>query len=176
MSWDCIINNAIFICRYLDLHRTFPENKYFKLNGLITGPPPPCASTIPLLQSLRRVLVAFSFYVPDIGYCQSLNYIAGLLLIFMTEEEVFWMMVVITSDLLPPGMYTKTLAGTIAEMRVLKDIAGQKCKTVLKKVNDGGIVELDMLISPWFLTIFINILPIESVLRVWDAFFLYVVC
>ncbi|KAL7752611.1 hypothetical protein RI367_002145 [Sorochytrium milnesiophthora] len=148
-----------------DLNRTFPENIHFKLSTSVPGKipsPPPYTSPEPLLTSLRNVLVAFSFYNPEIGYCQSLNYVVGLLLLFMPEEEAFWMLVVIVEQLLPPGMYSKTLSGTITEMQVLMSIIKDKCKPVLDKVHRGGIIELDMLVSPWFMTIFINILPIDE--------------
>lgn len=42
-----------------------------------------------MIKSLRRVLVAFSLYNPKIGYCQSMNFLAGLLLLFMDEEKTF---------------------------------------------------------------------------------------
>ncbi|KNE73069.1 hypothetical protein AMAG_17334 [Allomyces macrogynus ATCC 38327] len=161
-----------------DLNRTFPDNLYFRADPPIAAPAPPYwpgnaapDGPISLIASLRRVLVAFSFFNAEIGYCQSLNYIVGLLLLFMSEEEAFWTLVVITENLLPAGMYTKTLSGTITEMKVFKDIVKDKCKPILTKVKEGGIVELDMLTSPWFLTLYINVLPNECVLRLWDTFF-----
>jgi hypothetical protein len=39
--------------------------------------------------ALRRVLRAYS----DVGYCQGMNFIAGMFLTFMTEEEAFWLLV-----------------------------------------------------------------------------------
>lgn len=100
-----------------------------------------------------------------------MNYIVGLLLLFHSEAEAFWMLVVITEDLLPPKIYTKNLIGTVTEMKVFNGIIKQKCSAILEKVQSGEIVDLDMLISPWFLTIYINVLPIEAVLRTWDSFF-----
>ncbi|KAJ1499032.1 hypothetical protein HMI55_001540 [Coelomomyces lativittatus] len=154
-----------------DLHRTFPDNLHYRRVPVPNAPVPPFVSTTWLITSLRNVLVAFSFYCPEIGYCQSMNYIVGLLLLFHSEEEAFWMLVVITEDLLPPNLYTKNLLGTVTEMKVFHEIFKQKCRGIVSKVQAGGIVDLDMLICPWFLTIYINILPIESVLRVWDCFF-----
>ena len=43
--------------------------------------------------SLRRVLKAYSVYDRDIGYCQGMNFIAGMFLTLMPEEEAFWMLV-----------------------------------------------------------------------------------
>lgn len=43
--------------------------------------------------SLRRVLKAYSVYDREIGYCQGMNFIAGMFLTLMSEEESFWMLV-----------------------------------------------------------------------------------
>jgi hypothetical protein len=43
--------------------------------------------------SLRRVLRAYSFYDREVGYCQGMNFIAGMFLTFMSEEDAFWLLV-----------------------------------------------------------------------------------
>lgn len=45
----------------LDLHRTLTTNQHFS------------SPSSPALQQLRRILLAFSWQNPDIGYCQGLN-------------------------------------------------------------------------------------------------------
>lgn len=55
----------------LDLHRTLPNNKHFM------------SPTSQFIPKLRRVLLAFSWQNPTIGYCQGLN---RCLLIFVTSS------------------------------------------------------------------------------------------
>ena len=43
--------------------------------------------------ALRRVLRAYSYFDPEVGYCQGMNFIAGMFLTLMTEEEAFWLLV-----------------------------------------------------------------------------------
>ena len=43
--------------------------------------------------ALRRVLRAYSFYDREVGYCQGMNFIAGMFLTLMSEEEAFWLLV-----------------------------------------------------------------------------------
>ena len=43
--------------------------------------------------ALRRVLRAYSYYDREVGYCQGMNFIAGMFLTLMSEEEAFWMLV-----------------------------------------------------------------------------------
>ena len=59
-----------------DTDRTFPEHDYYGCGG-------GC-------EVLKRVLVAHALHNPSIGYCQSLNFVAGMILLFLQEEEAFW--------------------------------------------------------------------------------------
>lgn len=56
-----------------DIHRTFPSLRRF------AGPAGQ--------DSLRRVLQAYAAYDPEVGYCQGMNFVAGLLLMYVEEEE-----------------------------------------------------------------------------------------
>lgn len=65
-----------------DIHRTFPGHPW------LAGEEGQAA--------LRRVLLAYAVYDPTTGYCQGMNFIAGLLLTVLgegREEEAFWMLV-----------------------------------------------------------------------------------
>lgn len=50
--------------------------------------------------ALGRILLAFSVHKPKIGYCQSMNYIAALLLLILekNEENTFWVLVSLIDD------------------------------------------------------------------------------
>jgi hypothetical protein len=93
--------------------RTFPEHAYFQPSGQGEA-------------SLRRVLQAFALHNNDIGYCQSLNFLAGMMLIFMQEVDVFWLLLTVIERLLPTDYYTKTMVGTYVDQYVLMHIV-KKC-------------------------------------------------
>ncbi|KAI9644790.1 hypothetical protein NHQ30_006817 [Ciborinia camelliae] len=170
-----------------DLNRTFPDNIKFKPD------PPPVSEKrnsqpsikepeTPMLQSLRRVLQAFSIYNPRIGYCQSLNFLAGLLLLFMDEEKSFWMLNIITRVYLP-GTHEVNLEGANVDLGVLMTSIKESMPAIWAKIGgelDGtaGDGRLSMRLPPitlcttaWFMSCFIGTLPIETTLRVWDSFF-----
>eukprot|EP00658_Telonema_sp_P-2_P045315 TRINITY_DN33253_c0_g1_i1.p1 TRINITY_DN33253_c0_g1~~TRINITY_DN33253_c0_g1_i1.p1 ORF type:complete len:151 (-),score=48.74 TRINITY_DN33253_c0_g1_i1:56-508(-) len=63
-----------------DVDRTFPSNLAFMST---------CR------EELRRVLTAVSYRVPRIGYCQGMNFITGMLLLLLEEEDAYWAMVTI---------------------------------------------------------------------------------
>ncbi|KAI1302794.1 hypothetical protein EDD11_005552 [Mortierella claussenii] len=166
-----------------DLHRTFPENINFKsqITQQQDGGSQLSTENVAAIQSLRRVLLAFSLHCPSIGYCQSLNYIAGMLLLFMNEEQSFWTLSVIIQNFLPEGMYDVTMEGANIDQAVLMTLVMERLPAIWGKFSGGATsVEMDegpglptvtLVTSHWFLTLFINILPVESILRVWDCFF-----
>ncbi|KAL6951001.1 hypothetical protein ACO0QE_000287 [Hanseniaspora vineae] len=92
-----------------DLNRTFPENIHFMKD---TDQEPT------MIISLRKVLYAFALYDQKIGYCQSMNFLAGLLLLFLDEEKTFWMMVIITNEILP-NVHNRNLEGVNVDQGVL---------------------------------------------------------
>ncbi|OBZ82415.1 GTPase-activating protein gyp3 [Choanephora cucurbitarum] len=168
-----------------DLHRTFPENNRFRPESMINNNNTTAEEkmNIPIIKSLRRVLLAFSLYSPSIGYCQSLNYIAGMLLLFMTEEEAFWTFVVLVTKILPPNIYDVTMEGANIDQNVLMILISERLPHLWNRLSGGksfwdceeqesvGMPTCSLVTSHWFLTLFINILPVETVLRVWDCLF-----
>merc|ERR1711994_919960 len=65
------------------------------------------------LASMTRLLRFFAEQYPNIGYCQSMNVLAGnLLLIFREEEEkAYWMLDTLITDILPADYYATDLVG-----------------------------------------------------------------
>jgi hypothetical protein len=142
----------MFLPFYLqDLHRTFPENIHFNSGG----------SGRCLIPKLRRILLAFSFYFPDIGYCQSLNFIGGMLLIFMEEEEAFWMLITLINNVVTRGTYGEMLEGVRVDQDILISLISTKLPHMMKKLSQTDIPPISVITSTWFLTLFLNSMPVE---------------
>ena len=161
-----------------DLHRTFPDNMHFKPDLRSSGSSAP---ELPLLSSLRRVLQAYALHNPRIGYCQSLNFLAGLLLLFLPEEKAFWMLHIVTTVYLP-GTHELSLEGTNVDLWILMVALKSSLPHVWAKVGSAGgsgddidgsarLPPISLCTTSWFMSLFIGTLPIETVLRVWDMIF-----
>ncbi|XP_050227768.1 uncharacterized protein LOC126677265 [Mercurialis annua] len=108
-----------------DIPRTFPGHPALDEHGR---------------ESLRRLLLAYARHNPSVGYCQAMNFFAGLLLLLMPEENAFWTLVGIIDDYFD-GYYTEEMIES----------------------------QVAWISGPWFLSIFVNMIPWESVLRIWDV-------
>ncbi|KAK0370492.1 TBC domain-containing protein [Colletotrichum melonis] len=198
-----------------DLHRTFPDNVKFKPASMASKPNTEPTRDIQstndsesdaknepvIITSLRRVLHAFAIYNPRIGYCQSLNFLAGLLLLFMdSEEKAFWLLNVITRLYLP-GTHEMSLEGSKVDLGVLMNAIRESMPAVWAKIGDdmegdpnaarpakpvkkprvrrknqpsissNRLPPITLCMTAWFMSCFIGTLPIESTLRVWDVIF-----
>lgn len=163
-----------------DLHRTFPDNIHFRSDNEPEGGRTKENEAV-LIKSLRKVLTTFSVYQPKIGYCQSLNFLAGLLLLFMDEEKAFWMLVIISQRYLP-GVHEITLEGVNVDQGVLMLCVRESLPKLWQKIGvnfDGQhynnilskLPPITLCTAAWFMSGYIGIMPIETVLRVWDCFF-----
>ncbi|XP_068209056.1 small G protein signaling modulator 3 homolog [Palaemon carinicauda] len=154
-------NDALMTSKQIekDLLRTMPTNACFS-QLTSTGIP-----------RLRRVLRSLAWLYPDIGYCQGTGMIAASLLLFLEEEEAFWVMCTIVEDLLPASYYSSTLLGVQADQRVLAALVTTHLPGVESVVREHDI-ELSLITLHWFVTVFASVLHMKILLRVWDLFFL----
>ncbi|XP_042281359.1 growth hormone-regulated TBC protein 1-A-like [Thunnus maccoyii] len=144
---------------HTDMHRTFPDNILFQ------------SKAEPGLQrALFNVLLAYGHHNKAVGYCQGMNFIAGYLIIITKDEEKsFWLMDALLDRILP-DYYSPAMMGLKTDQEVLGDLVKTKAPAVGQLMNQyPGIWTL--LVSRWFICLFIDILPIETVLRVWDCLF-----
>lgn len=118
---------------------------------------------------LRRVLQAYSLRNPAIGYCQSMNFLAAVLLHHMEEEEAFWVLVAMVEEL-TPHYHTRSMSGSRADQRVFSDLVQQKLPALYQHMRVLG-VDFEPFTLKWFLCLFLNTLPFEPVMRIWDVVF-----
>ncbi|KAJ5330031.1 hypothetical protein N7452_010421 [Penicillium brevicompactum] len=178
-----------------DLHRTFPDNIHFKPEAPAaaehSGSSNPAYSNVvtetQMIQSLRRVLYAYALHNPKIGYTQSLNFITGMLLLFLPEEKAFWMLHIIAADYLP-GTHEISLEGANIDLWILMVLLRDSMPGIYSKIAAMGgtpsgrgkmppltvnsrLPDITLGLTNWLMSVFIGTLPLETTLRVWDVFF-----
>ncbi|CAD5320829.1 unnamed protein product [Arabidopsis thaliana] len=117
--------------------------------------------------ALRRLLTAYARHNPSVGYCQAMNFFAALLLLLMPEENAFWSLTGIIDDYFH-DYYSEEMLESQVDQRVLEELLRERFPKLVHHLDYLG-VQVACVTGPWFLTIFINMLPWESVLRVWDV-------
>ncbi|KAK8510704.1 hypothetical protein V6N12_067154 [Hibiscus sabdariffa] len=135
-----------------DIPRTFPGHPALNDHGR---------------DSLRRLLLAYARHNPSVGYCQAMNFFAGLLLLLMPEENAFWTLVGIIDDYFD-GYYAEEMIESQVDQLVFEELMRERFPRLVKHLDHLG-VQVAWVSTPWFLSIFVNLLPWESVLRIWDV-------
>lgn len=145
----------------LDLVRTFPQNNKFVKDRPSEG-----------IDPLRRVLMAYSRRNSEIGYCQSMNILAGwLLLTLKSEENAFWILCSIAENVCP-SYYTQNMIGCQIDIRIFKELLNELFPLLVAQFEEEKL-SLALLSSKWFLCVYVDLLPSATTIRVWDSFFLH---
>lgn len=118
---------------------------------------------------LRRVLTAYSWVNADVGYCQAMNIVVAALLIYMNEAQAFFLLSALC-DRLVPGYYSQTMYGTLLDQKVFEGLV-EKTMPVLWEHLAKNDVQLSVVSLPWFLSLYINSMPLVFAFRVLDVFF-----
>ncbi|KAK9516658.1 hypothetical protein VZT92_024577 [Zoarces viviparus] len=141
----------------LDLMRTLPNNKHYSS---------PSSGGI---QKLRNVLMAFSWRNPDIGYCQGLNRLAAIALLYLDQEDAFWSLIAIVEVFMPRDYYTKTLLGSQVDQRVFKDLMSEKLPRLHAHFEQYK-VDFSLITFNWFLVVFVDSVVSDILFKMWDSF------
>lgn len=100
-----------------------------------------------------------------------MNFIAGYLLIYMSEPEAYWTLVSIIEELLPTEYFTNTMIDSSVDVRFVFDDLLQKKIPRLHQHLTSFNLTLPLIITQWFLCIMATTTPTETTFRIWDVFF-----
>ncbi len=70
-----------------------------------------------------------------------------------------------------PLDYYSNLLGVLIDLRVFKDLMSKKLPKLCKHLQEQEF-DVDLLLTKWLICLFVNHLPLETELLVWDLFFL----
>ncbi|XP_075990550.1 USP6 N-terminal-like protein isoform X3 [Anticarsia gemmatalis] len=123
--------------------------------------------------SLFNVLCAYSMYNSEVGYCQGMSGLAGVLLMYMDEEDAFWALAVLLSDK-KYAMHGLYIEGFPKLTRFLEhhDKILTKFMPKLKHHFDKFGLDAILYSLKWFFVCFVERVPFSLCLRVWDIYLL----
>ncbi|XP_042190269.1 growth hormone-regulated TBC protein 1-A isoform X2 [Callorhinchus milii] len=159
IKWSKLLQRSKVEKSVKDLNRTFPDNEYFRKNAN------PCFQ-----RELFNVLVAYGNHNKIVGYCQGMNFIAGYLIIVTKDEEkAFWLLDALVGKIIP-DFYSPTMIGLKTDQEVLGELVKMKIPAVAALMDHHNVM-WTLVVSRWFICLFIDILPVETVFRIWDCLF-----
>ncbi|XP_038647357.1 TBC1 domain family member 1 isoform X6 [Scyliorhinus canicula] len=144
----------------IDLGRTFPTHPYF---------------TTPLgagQLSLYNLLKAYSLLDQEVGYCQGLSFVAGILLLHMSEEDAFHMLKFLMYDVGLRKQYRPDMIILQIQMYQLSRLLHDYHRDLYCHFEENEISP-SLYAAPWFLTVFASQFPLGFVARVFDMIFLH---
>jgi len=163
MSWafedDCNIEEEWKHQIDVDIPRTFPEIDYFE--------------DISVRCSFKRILLAVAVTVPDVGYVQGMNFIAGYLMLHTKEElETHRLMVEI---LVNPKyslrqVFVDGLPGLSKICETLKVVIKDRMPALFAHFKHIGFDDLYFSYQ-WISTLFTYTMPFDALVQAWDLFF-----
>ncbi|XP_039221809.1 TBC1 domain family member 4 isoform X3 [Crotalus tigris] len=143
----------------VDLGRTFPTHPYFSAQ-LGAGQ-----------LSLFNLLKAYSLLDKEVGYCQGISFVAGVLLLHMSEEQAFEMLKFLMYDLGFRKQYRPDMMSLEIQMYQLSRLLHDYHRDLYHHLEENEISP-SLYAAPWFLTLFASQFPLGFVARIFDIIFL----
>jgi hypothetical protein len=140
-----------------DVHRTFPQFEYFGKGGQ---------------ESLFNVLKACALFDTQVGYIQSMAWIAGFLLLHIQdEEEAFWMMIQMLNEdhMNLKDLFIEGLPLLFVTLYQIEKLLEYHTPNIVKHFDTHCIIP-QMYAAPFILTLFTNRFSYDVVTRIWDIF------
>ncbi|XP_033473106.1 TBC1 domain family member 4 isoform X1 [Epinephelus lanceolatus] len=142
----------------VDLGRTFPTHQYFSAQ-LGAGQ-----------LSLYNLLKAYSLLDTEVGYCQGISFVAGVLLLHMSEEQAFDMLKFLMYDLGIRQQYRPDMVSLQVQMYQLSRLLHDYHRELYNHLEEHEICP-SLYAAPWFLTLFASQFPLNFVSRIFDFVF-----
>ncbi|XP_003706138.1 PTB_TBC1D1_like and TBC domain-containing protein plx isoform X1 [Megachile rotundata] len=143
----------------IDLGRTFPNHPYFS------------SPLGPGQLALFNLLKAYSLLDHEVGYCQGLSFVAGVLLLHMSEDQAFFLLRHLMFRRGLRKLYLPDMAALQLYLYQLSRLLHDRLPAIYNHF-DKQEVSPTLYAAPWLLTLFASQFPLGFVTRVFDLLFL----
>merc|ERR1719499_1197442 len=145
-----------------DINRTYRQHIAFK--------DPDSA----MQQSLFNVLNTYALYNPDVGYCQGMNSVAALHLMYMEEVDVFWLLhsLTMSEKYRMKGVWERNMPDINLRFFQFEHLVRHFMPKTAKHLDEQHIISCSQYqASQWFITGFLATkIPTRILLRMWDIY------
>jgi len=130
-------------------------------------------------KALENILATYATYNESVGYCQGMNYLAGILLIVSdsNEEETFWAFVSlmerkISTDKVNLGGLCQLYQNNFPLVKVIQRLFEQILKMnnplLDQHLNKVGL-SIELWLQKWISSLFLYSFPMDYSVKFWDA-------
>ena len=122
---------------------------------------------------LFNVLKAYANYDNEVSYVQGLNYVVGMMLYYIKDEEqVFWCLFSLMQQKWEwRWIYTEGLPKLQSLLQLLEKHLQQEFPLIKKHLKDNCL-EISGTFSPLFMTLFVYMTPFDVATRLFELFLL----
>jgi len=145
-------------CIPFDLPRTFPTLAFFCEGG-------------PLHEDCARILEAYTFFRPDIGYVQGMSFLAAVLLLYLPPYQAFVGLCNLLNTPSVLGLYRMVPQNVQCRSQVFLKLCAMQMPAVASCIEEAGLTP-EMFLIEWFMTIYSKCLQIDVASVIWDLFLL----
>ncbi|KAI4498369.1 hypothetical protein M0802_006548 [Mischocyttarus mexicanus] len=143
----------------IDLGRTFPNHPYFS------------SPLGPGQLALFNLLKAYSLLDHEVGYCQGLSFVAGVLLLHMVEDQAFFLLRHLMFRRGLRKLYLPDMAALQLHLYQLSRLLHDRLPALYDHFDKHEVLPT-LYAAPWLLTLFASQFPLGFVTRVFDLLFL----
>lgn len=115
--------------------------------------------------ALYNLLKAYSLLDSEVGYCQGLSFIAGVLLLHLDESEAYCMLRYLMLDLGLRRQYLPDMAALQTQLYQMARLLRDLHRDLYQHLEEND-VNPSLYAAPWFLTLFASQFPLGFVVRV----------
>jgi len=120
--------------------------------------------------SVKRLLLAYALYRPDVGYCQGMNVVAAELLSVVAEHSALLVLCGLLARL-PADLHCLDLERLTACREEMQGrawrVLSMKCPRLIEHFK-AKEVDANVFLARWLSTLFAGVLPSPATVRLWD--------
>lgn len=130
-------------------------------------------------KSLENILATYAVCNRDVGYCQGMNYLAGILLLASdsNEEEAFWAFASLMEQKIPADkvnlggleqLYKRDFPLVKMMQRLFEQILKEGNGELARHLSSVGL-PTELWLQKWISSLFLYSFPMEYCVKFWDA-------